>query len=192
MRSNTLVTDDTYSVITTTEGNFNDIGEQNHIKRPTVRELCVNFDRTTKQTSTTSDTASSCSSPAVSPSKSWDLWGTVMRTASFFQSVSGRPVVLMNHLTSTVAGQIGADLGYYRDLPVEGPVGVDNGVLQFRYQELLRKNFVKDYDGIVYPAELERHCTDDDFDLMFGMNKEAFALLPSWKKIQQKKSLMLF
>ena len=184
--------DDPCSVNTTNEGDFNDVDEQSHIKRPSVRELCVNYDRTTKQTSTTTDTASSCSSPAVSPTKSWDLWGTVMKTASFFQSASGRPVV-MNHLTSTVAGQIGADLGYYRDLPIEGPVGVDiHGIQQFRYQELLRKNFVKDYDGIVYPAELERHCIDDDFVLMFGINKEAFALLPSWKKIQQKKSLLLF
>ena len=187
---------DIHSVNTTMEGDLYDNDEQNnHTKRPSVRELRTNFDRTTKQhaNSTTTDTASTCSSPAVSPTKSWDLWGTVMKTASFFQSTSGRSIGINNHLTSTVAGQIGADLGFYRDLPVEGPVGMDaDGIQQFRYQELLRKNVVKDYDGIVYPAELERHCMDDDFVLMFGMNKEAFSLLPAWKKIQQKKSLLLF
>ena len=63
----------------------------------------------------------------------------------------------------TVAGSqtLVPDFGFYRDLAPQGPVGTDaKGLCIFRYRELVRKNLSKEFDQIVCPRELEKHCDD--------------------------------
>jgi hypothetical protein len=185
--------------------------------KPCVRDLATGFDRS--KTATTSS-ASAASSVAHTPSShhyhhmqtyadagsperrsSAGFWGN-LGAALFPGAGTGtgvgageqpRPAVAGLPMQTPVRGQIGADLAVYRLMEAEGPVGTDaDGTQVFRYKELVRKNFLKDYTGIVHRTELERHCDDVTFAEAFGMSKDAFAALPSWKKIQQKKQLLLF
>jgi hypothetical protein len=42
------------------------------------------------------------------------------------------------------------------------------------------------------PTQKELALTDEEFEKVFGMNKELFASLPGWKKTRLKKEAMLF
>lgn len=62
---------------------------------------------------------------------------------------------------------------FYQKMPAEGPVGADSdGTPLFRYCELVRKNFVKSYEG-VRQSELEEYMIEEDFEKQFGMTKVA-------------------
>lgn len=178
--------------------------------KPSVRDLATGFDRTkaTGATSTTTSSASAASSVAHTPAHyhqhtdgaspdrrpTSGFWGNL--GAALFRGVGAgeqRPPAIGLQTQTPVRGQIGADLTVYRLMEPEGPVGTSaDGTQMFRYKELVRKNFLKDYSGIVHRTELERHCDDASFADTFGMSKEAFTALPSWKKVQQKKQLLLF
>ena len=66
------------------------------------------------------------------------------------------------------------DLSLYQNMPSEGPVEIDrDGTPLFRYYELVRMNFVKNYDGIKQ-SDLENYMIDMDFEKHFGMSKVIF------------------
>ena len=70
-----------------------------------------------------------------------------------------------------LTNRMSRDLTVYQDMPIEGPVEVDeNGIPLFRYHELVRMNFLKNYDG-VNQADLENYMIDADFVKHFGMSK---------------------
>ena len=63
------------------------------------------------------------------------------------------------------------DLSLYQNMPSEGPIEMDkDGNPLFRYYELVRMNFVKNYDGIKQ-SDLENYMIDLDFEKHFGMSK---------------------
>jgi len=90
---------------------------------------------------------------------------------------------------------LGMDPEDFLELPKEGAVN-ENGIETiggqfYSYRELVRKNYNKDYDGI-NSQELENYLTDKEFEIKFGVSKEAFAAQPKWRRIAQKKALLLF
>lgn len=90
---------------------------------------------------------------------------------------------------------LGMDPEDFLELPKEGAVNENgeqtDGGLYFSYRELVRRNYNKDYDGI-NSQELETYLTDKEFEIKFGVSKEAFAAQPKWRRIAQKKALLLF
>ena len=76
---------------------------------------------------------------------------------------------------TSLGNRMSKDLTSYENMPIEGPVEVDeNGIPLFRYKELVRMNVVKKYDG-VNQADLENYMIDLDFVKHFGMSKVCFA-----------------
>jgi hypothetical protein len=63
---------------------------------------------------------------------------------------------------------VGKDPETGRYLPP--PARVTPRRLLFSYHELVRRNYVKDYDSIVQ-LELEEHLTDSEFLVRFNMSK---------------------
>lgn len=61
----------------------------------------------------------------------------------------------------------------------------------YSYQELVRRNYCKEYCGLDEKV-LEKYMTDRDFRLWFGVTKEEFEHQPQWKRIAKKKELLLF
>jgi hypothetical protein len=84
------------------------------------------------------------------------------------QSVTG---VFTQNGTTLVASHQTKDISYYQALPIEGPLetGADGKPL-FRYQELVRRNVMRIYDGISH-SEIESYLTDSEFEKNFGMGK---------------------
>lgn len=84
------------------------------------------------------------------------------------QSVTG---VFTPNGTNLVASHQSRDISYYQALPIEGPLetGADGKPL-FRYQELVRRNVMRIYDGISH-SEIESYLTDSEFEKNFGMGK---------------------
>ena len=72
---------------------------------------------------------------------------------------------------STLVASQSREVSYYQALPIEGPLetGADGKPL-FRYQELVRRNVMRIYDGISH-SEIESYLTDSEFEKNFGMNK---------------------
>lgn len=95
---------------------------------------------------------------------------------------------------SSGAGQATLDASYCHDWPSEPSIATcaATGIFLYRYRELVRKNITKEYDGVVHVTELERHCEEEEFLAAFGMSKAEFQKLPTWKRMQHKKSLLLF
>ena len=63
------------------------------------------------------------------------------------------------------------EVSYYKGMPVEGPIETgQDGTPLFRYQELVRRNVMRSYDGVDH-SNLEIHLTDTDFQKVFGMSK---------------------
>ena len=87
---------------------------------------------------------------------------------------------------------LGIDRVAFLNLKVEDSKGEDSEHHKFySYAELLRKRFNKEY-GDVKPHELEKHLSDDEFELKFEMNKAAYEKLAPWKQQNMKKALLLF
>ena len=62
-------------------------------------------------------------------------------------------------------------LSFYAKLPSEGPVEkAGDGTLLFRYQELVRMNTVRSYEG-TNQSDLENYMVDIEFVTYFGMSK---------------------
>ena len=59
----------------------------------------------------------------------------------------------------------------------------------YSYEELTQKDVL--CDG-VDPCNKERHLSDAEFEKYFCMNKEAFSMLPNWKREQAKRKNKLF
>ena len=101
------------------------------------------------------------------------------------------------------------------------PVGIDEGRVFLSYQELIRRNFLKEYSFLyndtlftLKDKDLESHLKDDDFIFIFRMTpvnfklfivyffqlltffssfvKDEFKVLPKWKQVNIKKDLKLF
>lgn len=82
---------------------------------------------------------------------------------------------------------------YYASATEEGPIGIDEdtGRNYYSYQELVRRNQVKEY-GDVNQTELEEYLTDGEFFVRFNMSKEDFKKLPRWRRVERKRALLLF
>ena len=77
-------------------------------------------------------------------------------------------------------------------LSKQGAKGIlNNGYLTYAYQELVRRNFRKEFGDLPGTA-LEEHLSDSDFDLFFKMTREEFRSMPLWKRNNKKKTLFLF
>jgi hypothetical protein len=75
---------------------------------------------------------------------------------------------------ATAIGKV-KDLTLYKSMPSEGPVGEGpEGTPLYRYYELVRMNFVKNFEGIKQ-SELVFCMVDDEFLEHFGMNKVIIA-----------------
>ena len=70
------------------------------------------------------------------------------------------------------------EVSYYKGMPVEGPIETGpDGTPLFRYQELVRRNVMRSYDGVDH-SNLEIHLTDTDFQKVFGMTKARKVIMP--------------
>jgi hypothetical protein len=58
----------------------------------------------------------------------------------------------------------------------EGPVGMDSEIPLFSCKELVRRNYMKEYEG-VNQSELEEYMIEEDFLEQFGMTKVANHLI---------------
>jgi len=84
------------------------------------------------------------------------------------------------------------DLSVYQHMAAEGPVDCnEEGIPLFRFDELVRMNFVKKYEGIKQ-SELIYSMVNEDFLEHFGSTKDEFRAQPSWRQVQKKKALLLF
>jgi len=83
------------------------------------------------------------------------------------------------------------DKSYYEEMIPEGSVGMDGDIPLFSCKELVRKNYMKEYDGVIQ-SELEEYMIEEDFLEQFGMTKDDFKKQPIWRQIKAKKSLLLF
>ncbi len=61
----------------------------------------------------------------------------------------------------------------------------------YSYDVLVERNKLKMYDGLCQ-SDLELHLDDKEFVNKFGLSKEEYNKLPKWRKIAQKKALLLF
>jgi hypothetical protein len=61
----------------------------------------------------------------------------------------------------------------------------------YSYDVLVERNKLKMYDGLSQ-SDLELHLDDKEFVNKFGLSKEEYNKLPKWRKIAQKKALLLF
>ena len=61
----------------------------------------------------------------------------------------------------------------------------------YSYDVLVERNRLKMYDGLCQ-SDLELHLDDTEFLNKFGTTKEEYNKLPKWRKIAQKKALLLF
>jgi len=61
----------------------------------------------------------------------------------------------------------------------------------YSYQELVRRNYCKEYCGLDEKM-LEKYMTDRDFRQWFGVSKQEFEKQPQWKRNAKKKELLLF
>ena len=61
----------------------------------------------------------------------------------------------------------------------------------YSYDVLVERNKLKMYDGLCQ-SDLELHLDDAEFLNKFGSTKEEYNKLPKWRKIAQKKALLLF
>eukprot|EP01036_Dinobryon_divergens_P032252 gene32252-41802_t len=59
------------------------------------------------------------------------------------------------------------------------------------YDELVRLNREKSYAGLLQ-RKLEAYLTDEDFEIVFRKNRDAFYAQPLWKQKAQKKNVKLF
>jgi len=81
----------------------------------------------------------------------------------------------------------------YIDMVPEKSIGVDpdTGRELYSYHELVRRNYMKSYDGVTQ-SELEEHLSDGEFLVRFNMTKAEFRAMPKWRRTERKKNLMLF
>jgi len=76
--------------------------------------------------------------------------------------------------------------------PVDSEVLDSSGNYKiYSYDVLVERNKLKMYDGLCQ-SDLELHLDDTEFLTKFGLSKEEYSKLPKWRKIAQKKALLLF
>eukprot|EP01034_Spumella_vulgaris_P032286 gene32286-39865_t len=63
--------------------------------------------------------------------------------------------------------------------------------MYYSYQELVRRNFAKEYVDLTR-SELEKYLCDEEFATVFQKTKDQFFAQPRWKQMDQKKKAMLF
>jgi len=93
---------------------------------------------------------------------------------------------------------------YFHDMAPEKCLGLDDqtGLRLYSYMELIRQNVLKT-DGkatdtgaemteALIKHQLENHLTTEEFAEVFNMDRTSFILLPLWKKVELKKSALLF
>ena len=149
----------------------------------------------------TFSTSSSSSSYAqnISPSDQTDMTsptagGTKQRRASYFDSRQFKGVMQDGQETSSQKPSAMQEGLRDKLVMAEAEDPIDktaDGTLLFSYNELIRRNFVKEYESLD-KVNLEIHLTDDDFIVIFGTTREEFKCFPKWKQIQKKKDLLLF
>jgi hypothetical protein len=80
----------------------------------------------------------------------------------------------------------------FLEMEPEGPIETDlDGSEFFSYTELVRRNFLKDFGGL-HQTELETYLTISEFESRFGLPKAEFAKQAKWRRVAQKKALLLF
>lgn len=79
---------------------------------------------------------------------------------------SSSSVILNNDLASKCAAALKISRDEFMALSPEDPKASIDGVDKFTYKELVRRNFLKDYTGLLQ-NELERHLIDDEFVSVF-------------------------
>ena len=90
------------------------------------------------------------------------------------------------------ARSLAKDISVILNLVPEEAVGESaTGLLYYRYSEVVRRNYCKEYDGL-NKMELEMHLTDVEFVEKFGCTKEEFKAQPQWRKVNKRKELFLF
>ena len=95
-------------------------------------------------------------------------------------------------LAKSFASAAFMDYVSFLSLTIEAPIEKsDDGVELYSYRELLRKHFVKKYDGCD-PKRLEFYLTEKDFQLVFNMTKLEWEKLPAWKKLSKRQASLLF
>ena len=95
------------------------------------------------------------------------------RNSATFQSIVDqfKVAVNSNNKGTGVLTSMSKDFILYQNMPVEGPCGrAQDGTPLFRYYELVRMNFVKQYDGIKQ-SELIFAMIDSDFLEHIGVSK---------------------
>jgi hypothetical protein len=103
--------------------------------------------------------------------------------------LTNKPLISKEGLRESLV--LGIDQDSFFNLVKEGPVGEKDGLNQYSYQELVRRNYEKEFDDIDSQT-IEKYLIDKDFDIKFGMTKELFFVLPQWRRHNLKKGLLLF
>jgi hypothetical protein len=84
------------------------------------------------------------------------------------------------------------DISVILSLEPEESIGASaTGLLYYRYSEVVRRNYCKQYDGL-NKMELEMHLTDEEFVEKLCCTKDEFKAQPQWRKINKRKELFLF
>ncbi len=74
---------------------------------------------------------------------------------------------------SPLAATVDERMVHYLHMSPEASLGSDpdTGRVLYSYQELVRRNYVKDYSGGVVQVELEEHLSESEFLVRFNMTK---------------------
>jgi hypothetical protein len=143
------------------------------------------------------------SAPASEPSSTYNSPSRRLSTSGITPLV--KPKIEQPTPSSSVEKKIIFEPVKLKSLASEKPLGItDDNQPILSYQELLRRNFSKDYEVLlerpdgesntirVKEGELEMYLSSEEFLSVFKVSRVEFLSFPKWKQIDLKKKTNLF